>query len=241
MQEAHTEICRKALPWDGDSVIQFFLETHPSFPYRDQFVQLFLEAYHAFLAGCPRASIIVGGEALLRAIYDRIVQHVQKTGNSLTVPRGRRPLSQSADNATEVLFALTDELSFCQAVEVLKKTNDYSSDVISLMLVIKDLRNKAVHGDLPILHEWDPDDPRPNEQMQEILFKQDFEFPEGYRFIPSKQRPEWFTFDLRKYKCGSLKQLSTEDRFAAIQYLLVVQALASMRADPTAAAVEPNE
>jgi hypothetical protein len=48
-------------------VPEVWLSTH-----RDDFVQLFLEGYQASLSGCPRASIIVAGESLLRAVFARI-------------------------------------------------------------------------------------------------------------------------------------------------------------------------
>ena len=97
------------------------------------------------------------------------------------------------------------------------------------MFVIKELRNRAAHGDLPFLDDWDPDDPRPPEQLKKILLDDAFEFPEGYRFIPSKQGAKRFTFDLREYKCGSFKLLSWEARFAAIQYLLVLKLITKLR------------
>jgi hypothetical protein len=227
VNDTHAQLCRQALPWDGDSVVQFYLDAHPTFPYRERFAQLFIEAYHAFLAGCPRASMVISGEALLRAIYERIIQWIS-TGNKLTVSRSRRPLSLEAGTPTDVLFGLADELSFCQAIDALKETKAFSEDDIHLMLVVKDLRNAAAHRELPILDEWDPKDPRPSEELTEMLWN-DSQPSEGYRFIPSRQRSDWFAFDPRKYKCGSLRPLSVEDRFAAIQYLLVLESVAKMR------------
>ena len=229
MQEINAETRREALPWDGDSVVEFFLEAHPSFLYREQFAQLFIEAYHAFLAGCPRASIIVAGEALLRAIYDQIIRHVQN-GDSIVVGDRRSPRPLTRETSTEKLFRLTDEVNFCQAINALEETKAYPDNVISCMRVIKNLRNAAAHGEMPLLDQWDPDDPRPPEELKKILCTRDFEFPEGYRFLLSKQQKEWFTFDLRKYKCKSLKSLDTDERFAAIQYLLVLEVLEKMRA-----------
>ena len=72
MEETLETIRRKALPWDGEAVVAFYLNADPLFPYREQFAKLFLEAYHAYLAGCPRASIVIAGEALLRAIIEAI-------------------------------------------------------------------------------------------------------------------------------------------------------------------------
>ena len=228
MDESQEKIRRQALPWDGDSVVQFYLEGHPSFPYREQFIQLFLEAYRSYLAGCPRASIIVAGEALLRATYDRLIQ-LRRTGRQLSIRRTRRPIPLNDQTPVDVLYTLTDEVSFCEAIRSVDEAAVYPEHVIKLLFAVKDLRNRAAHGELPLLDEWDPDDPRPPERLEELLWSGTFEFPEGYRFIPSKNGSEWFTFDLRNYKCGSLKPLRFEDRFAAIQYLLVLEAIARMR------------
>lgn len=97
------------------------------------------------------------------------------------------------------------------------------------MFVVKELRNRAVHSDFLILDDWNPDEPKPPEKLQEILFDQNFEFPEGYRFLIRKVNSDWFKIDLRKYRCGSLKPLGWEDRFAAIQYLLVLEVISKMK------------
>jgi hypothetical protein len=229
MKDSQETIRRQALPWDGEPVVQFYLKTHPAFPYREQFRQLFREAYHTYLAACPRASIIVAGEALLRAIYDCTIQ-LLASGANVTIRRGRRQ-ALPLDNATpiDVLYHLTDELTFFDAIQVLQKSKVYPNDLINLMFVVKDLRNRAAHGDLPVLDDWDPDDPRPSEQFIKMLSDDTFEFPEGYRFIPSTHGAEWFTFDLRKYKCGSFKPLAWEERFAAMQYLLVLEVITKLK------------
>jgi len=60
------------------------------------------------------------------------------------------------------------------------------------------------------------------------LLRGEIGFPEGYRFIPFRNGTQWFNFDCREYPCGPLKDLSPEDRFAAIQYLLVVDAVSKL-------------
>ncbi len=220
----------KALPWRGSSVVEFYLSAHPSFPYRMQFISLIKEAHDSFIAGCPRASVIVAGEALLRAIYDKIIR-LANEGHEFEIPRRRRAnlkIQRGVD--TGILFELTDHVSFSEAVKLLADSGLFENDFITILYVIKSLRNDAVHGDFPFLDtKWDPDDPRPAEQRRELLFSQTFEFPEGYRFIPSRvptlAANSWFTIDLRKYRCGSLKSLAFEEQFAAIQYMLVLDAL----------------
>lgn len=233
MNDTRETTRREALPWQGDTVVQFYLGAHSSFPYREQFVSLIHEAYHAFLAGCPRASIIVAGEALLRAIYDKIIRLAQE-GHEFEIPRRRRAnLRIGRDASPDILFELTDQVSFCEAVKLLQDSDQFATDLITLLYVVKSLRNDAAHGNLPLLDDqWDPDDPRPAEKLEELLWAETFEFPEGYRFVPSSvptlPPKSWFTVDLRKYTCGSLKSLSFEEQFAAIQYLLVLEALTKL-------------
>ncbi|PSB21211.1 hypothetical protein C7B65_04580 [Phormidesmis priestleyi ULC007] len=229
MQENLETVRREILPWAGDSVVAFYLETHPSFPYKEQFAKLFVEAYHAYLSGCSRASIIVAGEALLRAIYDQIICLVAK-GYSVEIFKARgRSIHLEEGTSVATLHQLTDECSFHAAIKALGQLNIYSQDLINKMRVVKDLRNRATHGDFPLFDEWDPDDPRPREQLRQILSDQDFEFPEGYRFLLDRDGADWFTIDLREYKCRSLKSLGTADRFAVIQYLLVLEIISKLK------------
>lgn len=222
MDDDSKALLREALPWNGEPVVDFYVKAHPSFPFREQFVQLLFEAYHAYLARCPRASIIVAGEALLRAVYDRIVE--LSTQGKITLPKGKRtPLNLEG---VAQLYKLADVLSYCQALEVLKKSGVYPQDLVDQLFVIKDLRNCAAHGDLPLLDYWDPDDPRPEGIFAQLL-RGEIEIPEGYRFW-LKNRRNWFAFDCREHKCGSLRHLSPEDRLAAIQYLLVVNAISKL-------------
>lgn len=104
----------------------------------------------------------------------------------------------------ELLFPLADHLSVYEATKLAKDYNSFASDHITRLYIVKSIRNAAVHGDLPVLDQWDPDNPRPKEQRRSMLFGEAFEFPEGYRVIPKivfKLGPDdWCQFDLRKYK-----------------------------------------
>ncbi|MEP0873297.1 hypothetical protein NDA01_26405 [Trichocoleus desertorum AS-A10] len=229
MEQDREEIYKKALPWDGKSAVDFYLKSHPCFPYREQFAKLFSEAYRAYLAGCPRASIITAGEALLRAIYDEIISLVA-CGYNITIPKSKgRSVSIKADAPRDTLFQLADECSFNEAIKALQHLNIYSQELINRIFVVKELRNKATHGEFPVLDIWDPDEPRPRDEFLKIFLNPEFEFPEGYRFRSRSNSSDWFTFDPRKYKCGSLKPLDWESRFAAIQYLLVLEVITEMR------------
>jgi hypothetical protein len=44
----------------------------------------------------------------------------------------------------DVLYRLTDELTFYEAIQVLQKSKVYPDDLLNLMFVVKDLRNWVV-------------------------------------------------------------------------------------------------
>ena len=225
MQDTQETIRRQALPWNGEPVVQFYLKAHAAFPYRGQFLQLFREAYLTFVAACPRASIIVAGEALRRVIYDCIIQRLAGGTPVVRLSSDREPLRLNSATSAEGLSHLAEALTFHEAIQVLQKSNVYSPELIKLMFIVKELQHRAAHDDFPVLDLWEPDEPSSDEEFMHMLSDNTFAFPEGYRFIPSKQGREWFTFDLRKYKCGSLKPLAWEERLAAIQYLLVLEVI----------------
>ncbi len=85
MSESGNERLGNALPSASKLIAEalvpeLWLTTH-----RDDFVKLFSEAYRAYLGGCPRASIIVAGESLLRAVFARIESEVVQSGTPLAV------------------------------------------------------------------------------------------------------------------------------------------------------------
>jgi hypothetical protein len=99
------------------------------------------------------------------------------------------------------------------------------------MFVIKELRNRAIHGQLPVIDYYDPDDPRPKEDFIKLL-NGDIKIPEGYRFMPNKDRKEWITFACRDHGVGTLTGLSFQDRYAAIQYVFAIETIAGMLSFP---------
>jgi hypothetical protein len=210
----------------GEAIVpEIWLSTH-----RDDFVKLFLEAYQAYLAGCPRASIIVAGESLLRAIFARIESEVVQRRAPLTVQaRGGRAKTVGTDFE---VAELPEYLTFCEALDLLRQNRLLPDRVLELAYTVKDLRNHAAHGQFPLLDQWDPDSPRPLPErmllIESAVKNEAFVFPEGYRFVPSKRRGTWFTFDCRRHRCGSFKELGIEEQYAAIQYCLVVDALLRM-------------
>ena len=219
---------REIYPWDGDTLVDILKRAHPNFPYKDQFAELFLEAYHAYEAGCPHASIITAGEAFLRIVYDRII-HLLSDGKEIKISKGKRLQTFNADSPIEVIFNLTDEMTFCEAIYGMKNANIFAKELIDKMFVIKDLRNRATHGELPLLDDWDPDESdRDWDETWKIITKGEKKFPEGYRFIGRKGSSEWNHIDIKKYQCNSLKPLPYKDRFAVIQMLLVIEVITEM-------------
>lgn len=212
----------EALPWNGEPIVAFFEVASPRSTYRDEFVLLILESRHSFIAGCPRASMIVAGEACQRVLFE-ILSPLAKKGHENSVNRGRlSPFVLSPNMNEDQLYALHDELSFDQVLRLVEGMNVLPEALLSQMHVIKSLRNRAAHGCLPVVFEWDPDEPRLGTDW---IFDESVEFPEGYQFVANKRHDEMFTFDPREYGCRSLKSLTAEERLAAIQYTLIMDTM----------------
>lgn len=211
-----------AIRFDRDLIVDLYVNAHPSFPHRDEFLQLIEEAHRTFLGGCPRASMITAGEALLRVIYVKLVQiAAQRNGLTYSDTTGRS-ISLGADDLQEP----DDELGFCNALEALKQNRRYKQAVTNRLYIIKELRNRAAHGQFPVLDYWDPDDPRSKEEFVKMLHGE-VEIPEGYRF-KFKGRRSWVTFNCREHACGSLKPLPWLDRYAAIQLAFVLETIPTL-------------
>ena len=101
---------RQVLPWQGQTVVRMYVAARP-LPYSTTFASLILEAYHSFLAGCPHASIITSGEALLRAIYSEIVKRLVQQGE---IKLANTKVKLDAKNKDHIYF-LSDYLTFDQA------------------------------------------------------------------------------------------------------------------------------
>jgi hypothetical protein len=228
MSETDRERLVNALPSAseliGDALVpELWLTSH-----RDDFVKLFLEAHWAYLGGCPRASIFVAGESLLRAVFARIESEVFQRKTPLTV-KARSGRTKTVGTDFDVA-ELPEYLTFCEALDLVKQNQILSDPALDVAYTVKDLRNHAAHGQFPLLDYWDPDEPRPidSPEYAQVMWEKSFIFPEGYRFVPSKKRGTWFTFDCRRHYCGSFKDLGIEEQYAAIQYCLVVDALLQM-------------
>jgi hypothetical protein len=228
MNDSKKTVLEEALPSASAIIVEAMIPEVWLSVHRDDFVTLFLESYRAYLSGCPRASIIVAGECLLRAVFARIESEIVLRRAPLSVGTGKKKKTISIYfDAINV-----DLLSFCEALDLLKQNQLLSDSALDIAYTVKELRNRTAHGQLPLLDNWDSDEPRVpgSPEHKRMLWDESFAFPEGYRFIPSKDKKKgnWFTFDCRKHHCGSLKRLGVEERFAAIQYSLVVDALLRM-------------
>lgn len=216
MKQEQINLRKKVLPWPGDVIANLYTAYREPFVYGEKFVELIFESYRAYLAGCPRASIITAGEALFRILCFKVAEELCKNGD-ITI--NKRKLILSKDNVDH-LFYLYEHITYDEILSIIKQKKMYSVDFIKQMYTVKGLRNYAAHGEFPILDEWDPDDPRPKDQFL-ALIDGEIEIPEGYRFHSSRKSKEWFTFACRDYNCSSLKGLSVENRYAVIQLALV--------------------
>lgn len=116
---------------------------------------------------------------------------------------------------------LQDELTFIQAEKALSRY--MHSRIYQQVDAVRFLRNRAAHGDLPFLDEWDPDqlDFCSAEDFHKLL-NGEISFAEGYRF---DKEGTWVTLAVRDHPCNTLHELSTEEKLSVIQQLFVISVL----------------
>lgn len=211
----------KAINYDGAQIVQTYLKIEDGMV-KEEFVKLVIEAYHCFINGCPRASILMSGETLLRVILYQI--------NTL---KSQIKISRYESNQ------LTSK-HFATAIGVLKKNKVYPTEVIKMMEIIKELRNIAVHGEFPVLFDWDPDDGRSEVELMN-LYNGLTEIPEGYKFdLKLGKKKINVTFDLRKYNCNSLKKIDILDKYAVIQFSLFINIISCIFNNTDNVVIFPN-
>jgi len=209
---------KKILPWDGELIYNFYKSPLRRL-FSEQFFELIQESYKCFLYDCPRASIIMSAEALLRVLYDQTILLIEKE-----IPFQTKFLSLNHKSCAEDIGKL-EKISYQAIIDFLEKNSNYSHELIKKIRVIQDIRNKSAHRELPIIGEWDPEDPRPKDEFIKMLTEPNYEFPEGYMIYTTKEKNHWYQIDLREYDCGSIKNLSWQDKIAIIQYLSVLDIL----------------
>lgn len=202
-------IRKSALPWYGKTVVDAYQKSR-EIRYREDFIELILEGYRSYLDGNLYASIIVVGEALLRIMYARIAKILQ--AGPLAVRHGKAMITVAPSS----VYRLSDELTFFQAQRVL--SHHVNSRIYEQIDAVRFLRNRAAHGDLPVLDEWDPVDLRSAEDFFKLLNDQ-ISIPEGYRFYKGDV---WVTLAIKDHPCNTLQELSANERLAVIQQLLVI-------------------
>jgi hypothetical protein len=220
MAKRDGEAIRKAaLPWYGKPVVAAYQNAGAGRRYRGDFVSLIAEGYHAYVQGFLRASIIVTGEALLRLLYIRIAQLLER-GGPLTVRQGRRVLTISPSSVHE----LPDHLTFFQAEQALR--GHFDSRINEYIDGARFLRNRAAHGDLPLLDEWDPDERDFNSIVDMMaLLSGKIPFAEGYRFHKGDL---WVTLAIRDHPCNTLRDLSMDEKLTVVQQLLLLATVQSL-------------
>ncbi len=230
MFERKIEERQNVLPKTGDTIAAAYINAHPNLSYRERFVQLIQEAKRAFIFGCPLSSIIASGEALLRIVYDRIaIIYKYSLDESGNVRKDAPQLSTAAQNR---LHDLSKPMTFKKALDFIEGTKLFPDEVVIKMRVVKDLRNDAAHGDLPILNTWEP--PVAPAELSSFLRGEAPDPPEAYHFISNLNDKTECIFRPGDHECSSLRALTTDEHYAAIQYLLVIEIvrfLSSQHAD----------
>jgi hypothetical protein len=232
MGEEQEDVFEQAIAYDKTIPVRFYLQVSPGWRYyREQAIEMLFEARRCFMSNCPRAAAILAGETLLRAIYDRILYLLgtltssNLRGIAYGTGRGRTNLYELSNKKEFNPYDLVDEITFEDAIKILEQSGLYQQPLLERIYQVKALRNVTTHKEYPLIDEWDPDDPRPEEEyraVMEAMLARTWVFPEGYR-IWNERRKEWIKFDCREFNC-TLKQLGTGHRIAAIQ-LHFVQAI----------------
>ncbi len=206
---------RPELNFDPNVPFRFLLQAYPYWnEYREECLKLLLEAKRALESGCPTASAIASGEALMRALCDRALYFLPDAN----CPVNWRAIVENAGN-----HGLLD-VCFRDLIDAFGQLKAYEPRTIQQMDDVRCLRNAAVHRAPPLVDQWDPDDPR--EDIRPAL-QPGFEWPEGYRIYlnlvkmdkngkprtAEKQNSNkggngkivdesrWVYFDCRKYGC----------------------------------------
>ena len=233
MSEDRKQILENALTYDSDILIRFYLQLNPRWNYyREQYIQLYFEARRCFFNDCPKAATIVAGEALLRAIFDRIVYLYNEPPNGATksIFYGSGPRKTSFydlfSDRDYTYYDLVDKLSFDEGIKILAQSKLYDQQLLSRMYDVKALRNMMAHKGFALIDWWDIDICKTQEEFIALL-KHDLELPEAYRILnKSRNRSNWIYFDCRNYNC-TMKDIGPEERIAAIQLQIVQKIIKS--------------
>lgn len=205
---------KNALNFEWIQVAQVYLKSYGW--NRHYFIELIQEAYNSFIHGCPRAAIIVSGEAMLRALIF-LIDKLNRTGQIKLTQKQKKSL----------VIGSKETVSFWQAISILKDSNLYSAEIIEKMQFVRILRNRATHSDFPIIDDWDPEDGRSKEEFIELL-QGKREIPEGYKIYLQVDNQKNITFVPRDYACGTLKGLNYADKYAIIQISFVIDILSQV-------------
>lgn len=189
-----------------------------TYPYKEEFIEFILEAYNCFIYGLARASMIMVGEALLRVISDKTIENILNTKSDYIIIHGKK---LDNNNIIDEVDFFRGNLTFNDVITFIKKRKLLNSEIINKMYTVKELRNSAAHGIIPVIDEWDPDDGRSRDEFLKIM-RDEIELPEGYRIFLNSKRI--FYFDCKNYNC-SLKGLSYQDKIAAIEFYIVIELL----------------
>ncbi len=225
MDEDFKQILEKAIKWDATIHIAFYqLSDPPGGLFRYQYLELISEAYHCFMNNCPRASVIVAGEALLRAIFDRIVFLLPKIANISYRSRSKKTTVLELMNKKGNKYDnLVDALTFDEAIGILRKSQVYDQSLIERMYDVKALRNMVTHKGYAFIDNWVPNPPsKSKEHSLELsisIENQQPASPEAYR-MHNERNDKWIYFNCREHNC-TLKALDYRLKLAAIQYYLV--------------------
>ncbi|MEK3786914.1 hypothetical protein [Paenibacillus sp. FSL K6-1230] len=193
-----------------------------AYEYGEEFLIRLFESYMCYLNNLSISSIIVSSEAMFRVLCDRVKRIAVEQKVNITISKNTVMYSELIEDP----FSLSDKFTFNNLITYLEKQKVYNKDVIDNLKKVKNLRNKVTHGTLPLITEWDPDDPRSREEILNLL-RGVSEIPEAYK-ISLRSGPVYF--DCREYDL-SLRSLDPASKIAVIQLVYIREILMSIFSD----------
>jgi hypothetical protein len=163
--------------FDGKTLSEVYIKGLPG-GFRDEIVEMTFESKKAFEAECYRATIILAAEALQRVNCELILQYAKsKGGLSMKLSKNKSVNFEivSIEDSFNAIDMLTDEMTFCDTIYILRQLGLISHQVTLDMHALRNLRNHLVHSRFSSLHllDYTPPNGISLEEVEEILSARD--------------------------------------------------------------------
>lgn len=183
------EDIRAALRLDYRDIGQFY-SASVSQAFIHDIIELTTEVYQSLAAKCRRAPILMAGEGLFRANCELILHATLTKGVFVFQGQRRRIEFLAAEVSSE---DISQEMKLSDTIAALHQNRLIDEDTMSDMNILRLLRNKAVHGELPGLLSKDPPSTiTTDEELDDLI--------EGRRPLPPRDYFFFLEIDGREVK-----------------------------------------